>query len=356
MSVAVTIRDVTVRFGDTAAVTGATLAIEPGELMVMIGASGSGKTTLLRSIAGFVEASAGSIRFDDEDVTRLPPHRRNVGMVFQSLALWPHMSVAENVAFGLRERRVPRAEIAGRVAEALEATQMKGYQARRIDELSGGEQQRVALARALVVHPRCLLLDEPLSSLDAKLRQSMREEVRRICKSFGLTTLYVTHDQKEALAVADRLAVMKGGRILQVGTPADLYRRPASRDVAAFVGDSNLIKGRVAAADAAGTRVESVLGALLAAPDGGFAPGPGTEVWISIRPECLRPTAAADGPNVLRGQRTGSVYLGEIADHRLQVGDVTLSMYELNPAQASGAPAPLTVHVAPADVVLLPLE
>ena len=167
-------------------------------------------------------------------------------MVFQSFALWPHMTVAENVAFGLRERRLPQAEIATRVEEALASTRMAGYGARHIDELSGGEQQRVALARALVIRPRCLLLDEPLSNLDAKLRQSMREEIRRLCKSAGLTTIYVTHDQKEALAIADRIAVMQKGRILQIGTPAEVYRRPRSRAVATFIGETNLFKARVA--------------------------------------------------------------------------------------------------------------
>ena len=242
---AVTVRDLVVRFDAATILDRVSVSVASGELLMLLGPSGCGKTTLLRSIAGFVEPDAGSIRFDDEEMTQRPTHARNVGMVFQSFALWPHMTVADNVGFGLRERRLPRAEIATRVEEALASTRMAGYGARHIDELSGGEQQRVALARALVIRPRCLLLDEPLSNLDAKLRQSMREEIRRLCKSAGLTTIYVTHDQKEALAIADRIAVMQKGRILQIGTPAEVYRRPRSRAVATFIGETNLFKARV---------------------------------------------------------------------------------------------------------------
>ena len=235
---------------------------------------------------------------------------------------------------------------------------MGGTGKRPIDQLSGGEQQRVALARALVIRPRCLLLDEPLSNLDAKLRQSMRDEIRRLCKSAGLTTIYVTHDQKEALAIADRIAVMQKGRILQIGAPAEIYRRPQSRAVATFIGETNLFQARVAGADAGGIRVDSALGAFVAAPDQTFAPAPGSEVWVSIRPECLRATASPASPNVLRGQLRddGSLYLGEIAERRVRVGDVSLTSYELNPTAAAIAAAEATFEVAPADVVLLPFD
>jgi iron(III) transport system ATP-binding protein len=357
--VPVTIRDLTVRFGPTVAVDDVSLQIEAGELFLLLGPSGCGKTTLLRSIAGFaaMEAGRGSIRFGDEDVTQLPAHARNAGMVFQSFALWPHMTVFENVAFGLRERRVPRAEVVARVEAALESTRMKGYGARRIDEISGGEQQRVALARALVVRPRCLLLDEPLSNLDARLRHSMRDEIRRICKAFGLTTIYVTHDQKEALAIADRIAVMERGRLLQVGAPRDVYRRPRSRAVAAFVGETNLIHGRVLEVSASEVRVETALGSLVAARDDDFAPITGADVWVSLRPECLRLGDPGSGLNVLRGQQTEVIYLGELAERRLRVNETTLSLFELHPdAAAPPSPAALTVHVAPADVVLLPAD
>ena len=287
-----------------------------------------------------------------------PPHARDVGMVFQSFALWPHMTVAENVGFGLRERRVPAAEIASRVEAALESTRMGGYGRRPIDELSGGEQQRVALARALVIRPRCLLLDEPLSNLDAKLRQSMRDEIRRLCKSAGLTTIYVTHDQKEALAIADRIAVMQKGHILQIGAPAEIYRRPRTRAVATFIGETNLFEARVVAADAGGIRVESPIGTLVAAPDQTFSPPAGSNVWVSIRPECLRATAAPASPNVLRGdvRGDGSLYLGEIAERKLRIGDTSLTSYELNPTAAAVATAAATFEVAPEDVVLLPVD
>jgi iron(III) transport system ATP-binding protein len=350
--VAVTIRDLTVRYGDAVAVDRVSVDIAPGELFLLLGASGCGKTTLLRSIAGFVETAAGAIRFGDEDVTRLPPHARNAGMVFQSFALWPHLSVFENVAFGLRERRVPKGEIAERVDAALSSTRLPGYGARRVDELSGGEQQRVALARALVVRPRCLLLDEPLSNLDAKLRHSMRDEIRRLCKEHGLTTVYVTHDQKEALAVADRVGVMSRGRLLQVGAPADVYRRPRSRAVAAFVGETNLLPARVVEVGSADIRVESPVGPLVAArPDGDAAPSVGDGLWISIRPECLRLVDGPAGTNTLRGRQEHVTYLGEIAERRLRVGEALLSLFELNPRP--GARDELTMTVDPADVVLV---
>jgi iron(III) transport system ATP-binding protein len=357
--VPVTIRDLTVRFGPVVAVDEVNLDIEAGELFLLLGPSGCGKTTLLRAIAGFagIEGGRGSIHFGAEDVTRLPAHARNAGMVFQSFALWPHMSVFENVAFGLRERRVPKAEVAARVEAALESTRMKGYGARRIDEISGGEQQRVALARALVVRPRCLLLDEPLSNLDARLRHSMRDEIRRICKAFGLTTVYVTHDQKEALAIADRIAVMENGRLLQVGAPRDVYRRPRSRAVAAFVGETNLIRGQVLEVSASEVRVETAVGPLVAARDEVFAPAVGGDVWVSMRPECLRLAEPGSGPNVLRGQQTEVVYLGELTERRLRVNQTILSLFELHPDVAPAtSSAALTVHVDASDVVLLPAD
>ena len=362
MNVPVTVRDLVVSYGEVPAVAGVSVAIEAGELFLLLGPSGCGKTTLLRAIAGFVRAKSGRISFGDEDVTGLPAHRRRAGMVFQSFALWPHLTVAENVAFGLREQGVPRATIAGRVAEALRSTQIGDYGPRAIDELSGGEQQRVALARALVVRPRCLLLDAPLSNLDAKLRRSMREEIRRICKSFGLTTIYVTHDQKEALAVADRIGVMRAGHLLQVGPPDEVYRRPRTRAVASFIGETNLVRGRVTAAGSDGVQVESALGALLAAPGDGAAPWQtGQAVWLSIRPECLRRARGASPPNAVTNAMSGklieTVYLGEIAERHVTVGAERLSMYELNPVAPRGSEEEaIVLTVDPGDVHLLPLE
>jgi iron(III) transport system ATP-binding protein len=356
----VTIRDLVVRFGDKVAVDGVSLEVASEEMFLLLGPSGCGKTTVLRSVAGFTVPDAGSIRFGDEDVTALPPHARNAGMVFQSFALWPHMTVAENVGFGLREQRVPKPEIATRVEAALASTQIAGFGPRRVDELSGGEQQRVALARALVVRPRCLLLDEPLASLDAKLRRSMREEIRRICKAFGLTTIYVTHDQKEALAVADRVGVMHGGRLLQVGSPTEIYRRPRSRAVAAFVGETNLVEGRVARASAGELEIESGVGALVAASGSEPPPPPGERVWVSIRPECLRvgpDGSTPDRPNRLRGRLAGTTYLGEVAEHRVEIGSQELAIFELNPRpSAAEVGREIVVEVDAADVVVLPFE
>src|ERR1041384_1230890 len=255
--ISIRIQQLTKRFGATTALQHLDLTIEPGELFFLLGPSGCGKTTLLRCLAGFYIPDDGRIFFGEEDVTRLAPHKRNTGMMFQSYALWPHMTVAQNVAFGLEERKVPRDEIKRRVREALESVRMAEFAERRPNQLSGGQQQRVALARALVIRPRCLLLDEPLSNLDAKLRLEMRGEIRRVCKEFKLTTVYVTHDQKEALSIADRMAILAGGRIRQVGTPREVYRRPTCKLVANFIGETDFLQGSVISASADAVVVET---------------------------------------------------------------------------------------------------
>jgi iron(III) transport system ATP-binding protein len=351
------VRALVVRFAETVAVDHVDLEVQAGELFMLLGPSGCGKTTLLRAIAGFNEPAQGSIHFGDEEVTGLPPHLRHAGMVFQSFALWPHLSVAENVAFGLRERGGARREIAVAVDAALESIRLAGYGPRRIDELSGGEQQRVALARALVIRPRCLLLDEPLSNLDARLRQSMRDEIRRICKEFHLTTVYVTHDQKEALAIADRIAIMRAGRILQVGSPEDIYRRPQSRAAAAFVGETNLIRARVAEIDAGRVSIETELGPWVAARTDAFQPEPGNRVWASVRPECFHLRIDHTRPNIVSGRHETRIYLGELAEHQVRVGERLLWVYELNPGGARvAAGEAVTLQVDAEDVVLLPFD
>ncbi|HEY6559023.1 MAG TPA: ABC transporter ATP-binding protein [Polyangiaceae bacterium] len=345
-------RQLVVRYGARVVLDAVDLEVEAGELFVLLGPSGCGKTTLLRAIAGFTPAHSGSIHIAGEEVTRLAPSRRDSGMVFQSFALWPHLSVAENVAFGLRERRVPRDETRARVEQALADVNLAGYGSRRVDELSGGEQQRVALARALVIRPRCLLLDEPLSNLDANLRRSMRDEVRRICKEFGLTTLYVTHDQKEALAIADRLAVMRRGRILQVGTAPEIYRRPSSRAVAAFVGETNLLEGIVLEQSSESVRVSSGVGVLSSTAGASFSAG--ASVLVSIRPECLR-FASGGAADTLEGELLSSTYLGDATLHTVRVAEAELNVQELNPplrGRARGSRCALSV--SPEDVVLLP--
>ncbi len=356
--ISIRIQNLTKRFGSTVAIDGLSLTIEPGELFFLLGASGCGKTTLLRSLAGFVAPEDGGIFFGEENVTQLPPHRRNTGMVFQSYALWPHMTVAGNVAFGLEERKLPRAEIKRRVDEALASVHMTDYADRKPNQLSGGQQQRVALARALVVHPSCLLLDEPLSNLDAKLRLEMRAEIRRVCKEHKLTTVYVTHDQKEALSVADRMAILEAGRVLQVGTPREVYRRPVCKSAAHFIGETDFIEGRVL-----GNGYNNTL--LVETPAGrfeGVAGDPaadireGSTATLSIRPEAwtLRNTPAET--NCVTGRIGASVYLGEVAQYNFVAsnGGAAIKIYELNPRHVGVSNHDeLHAHVAPEDVVVL---
>src|SRR3954467_757260 len=256
------------RFGNTVALDDVDLDIKAGELFFLLGPSGCGKSTLLRIIAGLLDPTAGRIFFNDRDVTALGTDKRNAVMCFQSYALWPHMTVAENVRFGLNVRKVSRAEQDRRVADVLKLVQMDAYASRKPNQLSGGQQQRVALARALAVQPDCLLLDEPLSNLDAKLRHEMRSEIRRICKTAGFTTIYVTHDQKEALSVADRIAVLKAGKLAQVGTSSQLYHAPRNRFVADFIGNTNLISATVIARNGNRIELNSAAGPMVAFGDG----------------------------------------------------------------------------------------
>ncbi|MCX7869553.1 MAG: ABC transporter ATP-binding protein, partial [Terrimicrobiaceae bacterium] len=312
-------------------------------------------TTLLRNIAGFYIPESGRVLFGEEDVTRLPPHQRNTGMMFQSYALWPHMTVAKNVAFGLEERKVPPKEIERRVAEALESVKMGPYASRKIGQLSGGQQQRVALARALVIRPRALLLDEPLSNLDAKLRLEMRAEIRRVCKQFGLTAIYVTHDQKEALSISDRMAILEGGRIAQIGSPEEVYRRPRSRVVADFIGETNFIEGEAQGEEAGLVVARTALGVFHGLPgEPGWRPSAGEKVTLSVRPECWAFADGAGAVNTARGRIQSAVYLGEVAQYLLDCGGHTLKVFELNPLP-SARPGDRETAVAarPEDVVVL---
>jgi len=339
MAVSISIDRLTKWFETTRALDAVTLEIEPGELFFLLGPSGCGKTTLLRHIAGFYTPNEGVIRIGGEDVTHIPPHRRDTGMVFQSYALWPHMTIAENVAFGLQMRRTPKAEIDRRVRDALAAVKMEARAKSRPNQLSGGQQQRIALARALVVQPRCLLLDEPLSNLDAKLRLEMRIEIRRICKAAGLTAVYVTHDQKEALSIADRLAVMRDGHIEQVGTPLEVYRRPKNTFVAAFIGETNFLP-------------PGFFGDALDAPASGR---------LSVRPETIRfgEPPAGEAALPFAGTLHGTVYLGETAQHLMDVTDPdgarrTITVFQLNPERiARDEPRHVTAWVHRSDVVVL---
>jgi putative spermidine/putrescine transport system ATP-binding protein len=320
--------DLSKRYGDHAAVAGVTLDVADGEFLVLLGPSGCGKTTTLRMIAGLIEPSGGAARLGGVDVTYLPPWRRNTGMVFQSYALFPHMTVAENVAFGLEMRKLARPEIEARAREALRLVRLEGFASRPPRELSGGQQQRVALARALAIRPDVLLLDEPLSNLDAKLREEVRIEIRELQRQLGLTTIMVTHDQEEALTVADRLVVMADGEIRQIGNQRDLYERPADRFVAGFVGRSTFLDGRVTAPGA----FETAGGLHLKCRDG--RPGAATLV---LRPERLH-LGGANLDNRLPGKVEFVSYLGPVLELHVRLSPADRVLVQL-PNRGDAAPA-----------------
>ena len=276
-AVGIEIAGVNLSYGSTHVLKNVDLTIHPGEFFAFLGPSGCGKTTLLRLIAGFAQAQTGKVLLDGRDVAPLPPWKRDVGMVFQSYALWPHMTVAKNVAFGLEERRLPRTEIDRRVAQALELVGLSAYAERRPAQLSGGQQQRVAVARTIAIEPKVLLLDEPLSNLDAKMRVTVRRELRALQQRLGLTTIFVTHDQEEANTICDRIAVMEAGVVRQVGTPMELYENPANLFVANFLGSANILDERSGMPMPAGKRlVFRPQHAALSSPEGAALRGPVT--------------------------------------------------------------------------------
>ncbi|MCX7938405.1 MAG: ABC transporter ATP-binding protein [Thermoflexales bacterium] len=299
-------------FGDAVAVEDFSLSVAQGEFIAFLGPSGCGKTTTLRMIAGLEQPDAGTILLNGRDITHLPPNKRNVGMVFQSYALFPNMTVAQNIGYGLRVAGKPRAEIEQRVRAMLQLIQMEGFAQRYPHQLSGGQQQRVALARALAVQPQGLLLDEPLSALDAKIRVELRQEIRRIQRETGITAIYVTHDQEEALALSDRVVVMNRGRIEQIGTPPEIYNEPATEFVARFIGHINVLPVEVA--DAAAGLVR--LGAQSLRVEG--APLNGRAVKLGIRPELIK-LGALDHHNVLQGRVVSVTYLGAVVRVHVEV-------------------------------------
>ncbi len=304
----VTIRSLSKHYGSVRAVDDVSFNIQAGEFLTLLGPSGSGKTSLLMMIAGFSRPTAGSIRIADQEIIHLPPHKRNIGMVFQNYALFPHMSVQENVAYPLRLRKVSKSDVETRVNRVLDMVQLSGYGARRINELSGGQRQRIALARAIIFEPRILLMDEPLSALDKQLRETMQIEIRKLHDRLGMTTISVTHDQREALTMSDRIAVFCNGKLAQIATPSDLYEKPDSRFVAEFIGETSFLP-------------------LHKTPDGfnydnkpvrfaGDVSALGGDALLSLRPEHLRivvdeARAGQNGDNIFKGLVTSSIYQGE---------------------------------------------
>ncbi|MGZ5093064.1 MAG: ABC transporter ATP-binding protein [Burkholderiales bacterium] len=321
----IAVRNLTKRFGSLVVVNGVDFSIEDGELFTLLGPSGCGKTTLLRLIAGFYPPDGGEIRFDDRVVNDVPPHERGIGMVFQNYALWPHMTVFENVAYGLKLRKIGSADISTRIGVVLEKVKLTGLDARYPGQLSGGQQQRVALARALVLNPKILLLDEPLSNLDAKIRVQVRAEIRKLQKELGITTIYVTHDQEEALTLSDRIAVFNQGKVFQIGPPKALYERPANRFVADFIGINNLIDGTVQAVDPQQRRlrVHTAVGELSALFDEDFRAG--DRCVVSIRPENASfDVAPGADRNRVEGRITFVAYLGHTMRYDVDLGQGVL--------------------------------
>jgi iron(III) transport system ATP-binding protein len=338
--------------GEVVAVNGVTLEIQQGELVTLLGPSGCGKTTTLRIIAGFEFPTSGDILLDGKEINMLPPNKRDMSMVFQSYAIFPHLNVAENISYGLNVQHASKAEIERRVKRVMELVQLSGYEKRAPNQLSGGQQQRVALARALIMEPKVLLMDEPLSNLDAKLRETMRSEIRRIQQSLGITSVYVTHDQIEAMTLSDRVVVMNQGLIEQVGSPMEVYRYPKTRFVADFIGRANFIEGKVVNGQP-GNLVVKVHDQTVRLSSLKETYPEGAKVILIARPEMIRVGAQGELPGVVRRVS----YLGNMIDYDIEVGGQILTAVETDPRQtaiyAEGTPVCVSlvadcIHVLPA--------
>ncbi len=345
----IVLRDLVKRFGSLEAVSRISLDIRDGELFTLLGPSGCGKTTLLRLVGGFHHPDQGEILFGERPVTGIPPYERNIGMVFQNYALWPHMTIFDNIAYGLKLRKVPKRDIGERVNGALSLVNLKGLEDRYPGQLSGGQQQRVALARALVLNPDVLLLDEPLSNLDAKIRLQVRAEIRKLQKELAITTIYVTHDQEEALTLSDRIAVIEHGRLQQVGSPWELYERPANAFVADFIGINNLIPGRVhqMGGDGGWAQVQTDVGLILSDSDPRLRPG--DPCMLCVRPETAsigRTAPPADGMNSLPGWVGFASFIGNTIRYDIEVGSGIVFRVDVqNPRDHKPFAAGERVHV-----------
>lgn len=352
----INIENVQKAFGKVIAVDHLNLEIKDGEFFTFLGPSGCGKTTTLRMIAGFYYPTKGVVRFGDKDMTRVPPEKRNTGMVFQNYALFPHMTVFENVAFGLRVRKIASGELKARVQDVLRKVRLEQYADRQVSQLSGGQQQRVALARALVIEPEILLLDEPLSNLDAKLRDEMRAEILRLQKEYKITTIYVTHDQAEALSMSDRIAVFNFGVCHQVGTPSEIYNEPANDFVASFIGEINLLPVKVDGVDEERVSVSAGEDQFVVhnTPFNFKREHGDGELALSIRPESVKILAEkADRPNVFAGKVEDVQFFGTIINVRVRVNELLLEVNVLNHVSANLKPGADVWVELPADQIRL---
>lgn len=356
--VTIDLKELTKRFGEVIACDKIDLHVEDGELFTLLGPSGCGKTTILRCIAGFYTPEEGDVFFDKTNMTRVPPNHRNTGMVFQNYAIWPHMKVFDNVAFGLKIRKVPKETIRKKVEDILELVRLGGLARRTPFQLSGGQQQRVALARALVIEPTVLLLDEPLSNLDAKLRVEMRHEIKRIQKEFGITTVYVTHDQEEALSISDRIAVMELGHIRQVDSPVDIYEEPDNLFVADFIGSSTFIPGTVAQANGGKLVVETPWGLKLngRSTQEGVSLKKGDEVYIAIRPEDFKVRTPTEPHNTVPSTIESVVFTGRYYHVYANVGGTQSVNAELDPDAPIKIGDKRDLHVCHKDAIIIKAE
>lgn len=359
MSIEVRLDHIVKAFDTTIAVNDVSLEIKGGELFFLLGPSGCGKTTCLRILAGFYQPDSGELMFGDRKMSRVPPHKRNTGMVFQNYALWPHMTVFENVEYGLSLRKIDKTIRKEKVREVLDVVQMPEYADRPVNKLSGGQQQRIALARALVVEPDVLLLDEPLSNLDAKLRLEMRQEIKRIHSQAGATAVYVTHDQQEAIHLADRMAIMKDGSIIQVGTPREIYRFPTNPFVASFIGETNFINGKIQSLSNGTAQIETEIGVLRSTTIyHDFTKG--EAVVCCIRPESIHfdEAVAETASNRLSATVLNATYLGRIEEYHLALADeLTVKAVLYNPrTHGNNVGDTLSLSINTEDVIPLPAE